>query len=52
MTKFENTSSFSRRSVLLGGGALVVSVGAADLARHLAVHATGLRARRQAASDA
>jgi nicotinate dehydrogenase subunit B len=29
MTKFENTSSFSRRSVLLGGGALVVSVGAA-----------------------
>jgi CO/xanthine dehydrogenase Mo-binding subunit len=29
MTKFENTSSFTRRSVLLGGGALVVSVGAA-----------------------
>jgi CO/xanthine dehydrogenase Mo-binding subunit len=29
MTKFEKTSSFSRRSVLLGGGALVVSVGAA-----------------------
>ena len=29
MTKFESTSSFSRRSVLLGGGALVVSVGAA-----------------------
>ena len=28
MTKFEQTSSFSRRSVLLGGGALVVSVGA------------------------
>jgi len=29
MTKFENTSAFSRRSVLLGGGALVISVGAA-----------------------
>ncbi|HEY0223845.1 MAG TPA: molybdopterin cofactor-binding domain-containing protein [Pseudolabrys sp.] len=29
MTKFEKTSAFSRRSVLLGGGALVVSVGAA-----------------------
>src|SRR5450830_1030958 len=29
MTKFENTSSFTRRSVLLGGGAMVVSVGAA-----------------------
>jgi CO/xanthine dehydrogenase Mo-binding subunit len=29
MTKFEKTSSFSRRSLLLGGGALVVSVGAA-----------------------
>ena len=28
MTKFENTTAFSRRSVLLGGGALVVSVGA------------------------
>ena len=28
MTKFENTSAFTRRSVLLGGGALVVSVGA------------------------
>ena len=29
MTKFEKASSFSRRSVLLGGGALVVSIGAA-----------------------
>ena len=29
MTKFEKTSSLTRRSVLLGGGALVVSVGAA-----------------------
>ena len=29
MTKFEKTSSFTRRSVLIGGGALVVSVGAA-----------------------
>src|SRR6185437_2414561 len=29
MTKFETASAFSRRSVLLGGGALVVSVGAA-----------------------
>ena len=29
MTKFEKTSSFTRRSLLLGGGALVVSVGAA-----------------------
>ena len=29
MTKFEKTSSFTRRSVLLGGGALVVSVGTA-----------------------
>ena len=29
MTKFENASTFTRRSVLLGGGALVVSVGAA-----------------------
>jgi CO/xanthine dehydrogenase Mo-binding subunit len=29
MTKFESTTSLSRRSVLLGGGALVVSVGAA-----------------------
>jgi CO/xanthine dehydrogenase Mo-binding subunit len=29
MTKFEKSSAFSRRSVLLGGGALVVSVGAA-----------------------
>jgi CO/xanthine dehydrogenase Mo-binding subunit len=29
MTKFENTSAFTRRSLLLGGGALVVSVGAA-----------------------
>ena len=28
MTKFEETSSLTRRSVLLGGGALVVSVGA------------------------
>jgi nicotinate dehydrogenase subunit B len=28
MTKFEKTSSFTRRSVLLGGGALVVSIGA------------------------
>ena len=29
MTKFENTTAFTRRSVLLGGGALVVSIGAA-----------------------
>ena len=29
MTKFEKTSPFTRRSVLLGGGALVVSIGAA-----------------------
>ena len=29
MTKFEKTSSITRRSVLLGGGALVVSIGAA-----------------------
>src|SRR5260370_18850268 len=29
MTKFEHATSFSRRSVLLGGGALVASVGAA-----------------------
>lgn len=29
MTKFEKTSSFTRRAVLLGGGALVVSIGAA-----------------------
>jgi CO/xanthine dehydrogenase Mo-binding subunit len=29
MTKFEQTSTFTRRSVLLGGGALVVSIGAA-----------------------
>jgi nicotinate dehydrogenase subunit B len=29
MTKFEQTSAFTRRSVLLGGGALVVSIGAA-----------------------
>jgi CO/xanthine dehydrogenase Mo-binding subunit len=29
MTKFETTSSFTRRSVMLGGGALVVSIGAA-----------------------
>ena len=29
MTKFEQTSTFTRRSVLLGGGALVVSVGGA-----------------------
>jgi nicotinate dehydrogenase subunit B len=29
MTKFESTSSLSRRSILMGGGALVVSVGAA-----------------------
>ncbi|HMF23330.1 MAG TPA: molybdopterin cofactor-binding domain-containing protein [Pseudolabrys sp.] len=29
MTKFEKNSAFTRRSVLLGGGALVVSVGAA-----------------------
>ena len=29
MTKFERSSAFTRRSVLLGGGALVVSVGAA-----------------------
>jgi nicotinate dehydrogenase subunit B len=28
MTKFENTTSLSRRAVLIGGGALVVSVGA------------------------
>jgi nicotinate dehydrogenase subunit B len=28
MTKFEQTSAFTRRSILLGGGALVVSVGA------------------------
>ena len=29
MTKFEQSSAFTRRSVLLGGGALVVSIGAA-----------------------
>ena len=29
MTKFEKTSPFTRRSVLLCGGALVVSIGAA-----------------------
>lgn len=29
MTKFEQTSAFTRRSILLGGGALVVSIGAA-----------------------
>jgi nicotinate dehydrogenase subunit B len=29
MTKFEQASAFSRRTVLLGGGALVVSIGAA-----------------------
>ena len=29
MAKFEKSSSFARRSVLLGGGALVVSIGAA-----------------------
>ena len=29
MTKYEKMSSFTRRSVLLGGGALVISVGAA-----------------------
>jgi len=29
MTKFEQTSAFTRRSVLLGSGALVVSIGAA-----------------------
>ncbi len=29
MTKFEKASSFTRRSVLLGGGALVISIGAA-----------------------
>ncbi len=29
MTKFENTSAFTRRSILFGSGALVVSVGAA-----------------------
>ena len=29
MTKFEKTSSFTRRSLLLGGGALVVSICAA-----------------------
>jgi nicotinate dehydrogenase subunit B len=29
VTKFEKASSFNRRSVLLGGGALVVSIGAA-----------------------
>src|SRR5258708_29608867 len=29
MTKFEQAFGFSRRSVLLGGGALVVSIGAA-----------------------
>ena len=29
MAKFEKSSSFTRRSVLLGGGALVVSIGAA-----------------------
>ncbi|MFZ0068397.1 MAG: molybdopterin cofactor-binding domain-containing protein [Pseudolabrys sp.] len=29
MTKFEQTSAFTRRSILLGGGALVVSVGSA-----------------------
>ncbi len=28
MTKFEHSSAFNRRSVLLGGGALVVSIGA------------------------
>src|SRR5580765_3620756 len=29
MTKFEQSSAFTRRSLLLGGGALVVSIGAA-----------------------
>ncbi|HZP76762.1 MAG TPA: molybdopterin cofactor-binding domain-containing protein [Pseudolabrys sp.] len=35
MTKFENITAFSRRSVLLGGGALVVSVGAAMTVENL-----------------
>ena len=47
MTKFEKTSSLTRRSVLLGGGALVVSVGAAiSLETVLAVgeaHAQGAK---------
>ncbi len=30
MTKIEKTSAFSRRSLLKGAGALVVSVGSAD----------------------
>ena len=52
MTKFEKTSSFTRRSVLLGGGALVVSVGAAvSLDTVLSIDA-GLCAGRQAAADA
>ena len=28
MTKFEQSSAFTRRAVLLGGGALVISIGA------------------------
>jgi hypothetical protein len=28
MTKFENVTALSRRAVLIGGGALVVSIGA------------------------
>ena len=47
MTKLEKTSSFSRRSVLLGGGALVVSVGAPMTLEMLAsvqsAHAQGAR---------
>ena len=47
MTKFERNSAFTRRSVLLGGGALVVSIGAPvslDIVLSLqAAHAEGAK---------
>ena len=52
MTKMEHASHFSRRALLKAGGALVVSVGAADRARHRAWRQCGARAGRQTAAHA
>ena len=53
MTKMEKPTTLSRRAVLKGAGALVVSVGAPVGARHRCSASTqALRAGRQAAADA
>ena len=52
MTKFEKTSSFTRRSVLLGGGAARRLDRRSRLAGNRAVNSVSLCTRRQAAAHA